>query len=199
LSALGIQVGRPSVLEFESGVFVRGKLEGVERRGGKLTLLRFSQCTVNYGDRILFRPEWGDYDMAVGERIVSVFNGAADKDAFHQVALIPKERTIKQLPDKQGERLQELYRVVRNIRDSRKNYDKLEAIWNEQQQDYPSDWLLSMEILEILRNNNVASELQKAITEFLKARQVANTGLSVLIDWGFRLIDYHKADLETAA
>ena len=55
--------------------------------------------------------------MAVGERISSVFNGAADKDAFLQVALVPKERTIKVPSDAKRKKLENLYQQVRDIRE----------------------------------------------------------------------------------
>ena len=54
--------------------------------------------------------------MAVGEKIVSVFNGAADKDAYNQVALVPKERTIKIPSDAKRKKLESLYQQVRDIR-----------------------------------------------------------------------------------
>ncbi len=90
-----ISEGKNARLEFESGVVVEGKVEKILRRDEKMLVITFSNCRAKYGDRVLFDPDWGTYDMAVGERIVSVFNGAADKDAFNQVALVPKERTIK--------------------------------------------------------------------------------------------------------
>src|SRR5436189_2283955 len=78
LHALGIVEGRKAKIEFVSGVVVSGKVERILRRDGKLLLITFSNCTAKYGDRILFNPDWGTYDMAVGERVGSVFNGAAD-------------------------------------------------------------------------------------------------------------------------
>ncbi|MBU0982528.1 MAG: aromatic amino acid hydroxylase, partial [candidate division Zixibacteria bacterium] len=86
---------RDVALQFESGVRVEGTLAKVLRRHNKIILMTFTDCTVTRGDQILFRPEWGNYDMAVGESIISVFNGAADKDAYLQVALVPGERTIR--------------------------------------------------------------------------------------------------------
>ena len=56
--------------------------------------------------------------MAVGEKIVSVFNGAADKDAYNEVALVPKERTIKHPSDAKRRKLENLYQQVRDIRDT---------------------------------------------------------------------------------
>src|SRR5262249_12532084 len=75
LHALGIVEGRKAKIEFVSGVVVSGKVEQILRRDEKLLLITFSKCTVKYGDRVLFDPDWGVYDMAVGERISSVFNG----------------------------------------------------------------------------------------------------------------------------
>src|SRR3981081_857478 len=101
--------GKKAKLEFESGVTVEGKIDKVVRHDGKVVLITFSKCTAKYGDRVLFEPAWGNYDMAVGERISSVFNGAADKDAYNQVALVPKERTIKVPSDAKRKRLEKLY------------------------------------------------------------------------------------------
>jgi phenylalanine-4-hydroxylase len=36
-------------------------------------LIRFKNCTVTYGETVLFQPEWGVYDMAVGKKVVSAF------------------------------------------------------------------------------------------------------------------------------
>src|SRR5438874_2156306 len=95
LHALGIVEGKKAKLEFMSSIVVSGKVEKILRHDGKLLLITFSNCSAKYGDRVLFDPDWGTCDMAVGERISSVFNGAADKYAYNQVALVPKERTIK--------------------------------------------------------------------------------------------------------
>src|SRR6266702_2539622 len=114
--------GKKAKLEFESGVIVDGKIDKLLRRDGKLLLITFSNCRAKYGDRVLFNPDWGTYDMAVGERITSVFNGAADKDAYNQVALVPKERTIKVPSDAKRKRLENLYAQVRKIRESNAGY-----------------------------------------------------------------------------
>jgi len=74
-----------------------------------LLAITFSNCSAKYGERVLFNPDWGTYDMAVGERITSVFNGAADKDGYNQVALVPKERTIKVPSGAKRRRLENLY------------------------------------------------------------------------------------------
>jgi phenylalanine-4-hydroxylase len=192
LHALGIVEGRKAKIEFVSGVVVSGKVENILRRDGKLLLITFSNCTAQYGDRVLFSPNWGMYDMAVGERISSVFNGAADKDAYNQVALVPKERTIKVPSDAKRKRLENLYAQVQKIRESHSGYERLGEIWETQQAEHPEDWLLSMEIFEILDSSNQQRELKAKIEAFLKEKKAKTKDLSTLISWGFRLVDYHK-------
>jgi phenylalanine-4-hydroxylase len=187
-----IAEGKKTKLEFESGIIVEGKIDKVLRRDGELLLISFSDCTVKYGDRVLFEPAWGTYDMAVGERIISVFNGAADKDAYNQVALIPKERTIKVPSDAKRKRLENLYAQVRKIRETKTGYERLGEIWETQQAAHPNDWLLSMEIFEILDTTDQQPKLKAKIDKFLNEKKATTKDLSTLIGWGFRLVEYHK-------
>jgi phenylalanine-4-hydroxylase len=184
--------GKKAKLEFESGVTVEGKIDKILRRDDKLLLITFSNCRAKYGDRVLFDPDWGTYDMAVGERITSVFNGAADKDAYNQVALVPKERTIKVPSDAKRKRLENLYAQVRKIRESKTGYERLGEIWETQQAEHPEDWLLSMEIFEILDTTDQQPELKAKIDKFLNQKRVHDKDKAVLIEWGFRLVEYHK-------
>ena len=187
-----IAEGKKTKLEFESGVVVEGKIDKILRHDGKLLLITFSDCTVKHGDRVLFDPAWGTFDMAVGEKISSVFNGAADKDAYNQVALVPKERTIKVPSDAKRKRLENLYAQVRKIRMSKTGYDRLGEIWETQQAEHPDDWLLSMEIFELLDTTGQQPELKARIERFLNERKAKTKDLSTLINWGFRLVEYHK-------
>ena len=184
--------GKKAKLEFDSGIVIEGKVDRILRRDGKLLLITFSNCRAKHGDRVLFDPDWGTYDMAVGERIASVFNGAADKDAYNQVALVPKERTIKVPSDAKRKRLENLYAQVRKIRGSKTGYERLGEIWETQQAEHPEDWLLSMEIFEILDTTNQQPELKARIAKFLNETKAKTKDLSTLISWGFRLVDYHK-------
>ena len=187
-----LKEGQKTKLEFESGVTVDGKVDKLLQRDGKLLLITFSDCTAKYDDRILFDPSWGNYDMAVGDRITSVFNGAADKDAYNQVALVPKERTIKVPSDGKRKKLESLYAQVRQIRESKKGYERLGEIWETQQAEHPGDWLLSMEIFEILDTTDQQAELKARIEKFLNEKKAQTKDLTTLIGWGFRLVEYHK-------
>ena len=191
--------GNAAHLEFEGGIVVKGKIEKLLRRDDKLILVSFSNCTAKLGDQILFDPAWGTYDMAVGDRIVSVFNGAADNDAYNQVALVPKERTIKHPSDAKRKKLESLYQQVRDIRTRKAGYERLGEIWETQQAEHPDDWLLSMEIFEVLDDTEQQPELKERVKKFLEDKKTKTTDLSTLIGWGFRLVQYHKQGIYSAA
>jgi phenylalanine-4-hydroxylase len=198
LRKLGVIEGKKAKLEFVSGVTVAGQIDKITKRDGKLVLISFSDCTANYGDRILFEPAWGTYDMAVGARVTSVFNGAADKDAYNQVALIPKERTVKVPSDAKRKRLENLYAQVRKIRESKTGYERLGEIWETQQAEHSDDWLLSMEIFEILDEIEQQPDLRRKIDKFLNEKRASDKDKSVLIEWGFRLVKYHRQGVQAA-
>jgi phenylalanine-4-hydroxylase len=72
-------------------------LANISTENGKIILFKVEKCTVlDEKGRVLFDPSWGVYDMAVGEQITSVFCGAADKDAFLEIAYKSKPAPIMQ-------------------------------------------------------------------------------------------------------
>lgn len=82
LETYGIIEGKHVEINFESGVKVSGLIiTGVRNIFGKIMLISLQQCKVTYQDRTLFQPDWGQYDMAVGKQITSVYAGPAD--AYH--------------------------------------------------------------------------------------------------------------------
>ncbi|MEW6051522.1 MAG: aromatic amino acid hydroxylase [Candidatus Zixiibacteriota bacterium] len=184
----GIETGKDITLSFDGGVVVKGHLDRIERRNGKVILLIISNCRVTFGDRVLYKPDWGTFDMAVGEKIVSVFSGAADKDAYDQVPLIPKERTIKVTYDVHAKRLHALYQQIRDIREHRRPYDELPGLWADLKANHPHDWLASMEILEILFKKSLYPELRLEIKQNLEAKARTHKELTKLIDDGLMLI-----------
>jgi len=193
-----LREGENANLEFSGGVTVSGHVERLVRQDGKLLVVTFSNCTVKLGDRVLFDPAWGEYDMAVGDRITSVYNGAADKDAYLEVALIPKERTIKVPSDEKRRKLESLYQQVRDIRERKVGYERLGEIWETQQAEHADDWLLSMEIFELLDDAGEQNDLKQRIVTFLNQKKLTDKDKATVIEWGFRLVTYHKAGLETA-
>jgi phenylalanine-4-hydroxylase len=168
----GLHEGHDADLEFESGIRVMGIMEQVLRKNGKIVLITFTSCRVTYNSKVLFDPSWGIYDMAVGEKIVSAFSGAADPDNYRVRFSVPEEKTHKIVHSEDAKKLQELYREVKEIRQSGGNKDKLPAIWEELKKDYPRDWLLAHEIHELTSGLNNYSGLNRDLEKFLSSRRV---------------------------
>jgi len=191
LNELGIAKGKEVQLSFESGIYVSGKVENWLRKEDKLILITFSDCTVKDEEgRIYFEPSWGIYDMAVGEKIISVFNGAADKDAFEEIALVSKTNTYHAVYDEQTLHYHQLFKTVRNCRENGSKPDQLIAVWDSLRKNHREDWLCAMEILEILENRGVLPELAKEISIYLELKAAAEPEFTKLINDGFYLIKH---------
>jgi phenylalanine-4-hydroxylase len=188
LEEYGISSNKTVNLEFESGVVVKGFLERVTREKGKILLLSFTDCTVTFRDRVLFEPGWGTYDMAVGERIVSAFSGPADPNGFGLQFPVPKEKTIKIEHTKEARRLHELYKKVRDIRVNGCTAEMVKDLWDAVNKEYPEEWLLKMEILELTVENNLNSGIAEEIKNQLLRLKEDKPDYSNLIDNGFELI-----------
>ena len=188
LEGEGLIVGKKTALTFASGVEVSGKLENITRRGNAVILMTFSDCTITYNDEILFKPEWGSYNMAVGEKIISVFSGAADKDAFEQPDIVSKMRTIKVEFTDRTKRLHRLYKMIRDFREGRDSSVDLTEVRAELKSDFPSDWLLSLEIAELLTRSGNNDALLREIIEWLKQRAHTDQQVAKVISDGLRLV-----------
>ena len=188
LRAYNIYETEVVTLEFEGNISVSGEIiTGSRNLQGEIIIISFNNCTVLHNENILFQPEWGVYDMAVGKKVISAFSGPADVNSFDMMLHIPKSHTIKANKSAEKTILEGFYRTVRKIRETNKGFEKLETIFKNIQQNYPQDWLLSIEILEILKDKN-EPELLKEILVFLNNLKQNKTELEKLISNGLELI-----------
>lgn len=164
LKAYNLYENKPVTLEFEGDIIVSGtNITGMRNIHGKIILISFKDCTVTHKGEVLFKPEWGTYDMAVGAEVISAFSGPADYNSFDLITHVPSSKTIKAKRDEKKIKLEQLYASVRDFRETQKQTD-LEAILQELIQQYPNDWLLSVEILEMAKKHNKQELFQKALT-----------------------------------
>lgn len=175
LKALGIEESKKCDLVFNSGLSVNGVLKSKTRKNGKLILLSFIDCTVKYEDKILFQPEWGIYDMAIGETIPSVYNGVADPKAFG-LKYAPPTETTHQI--NYTKRELSLFRQYQSIRDYReKGIDNLKDLAEYAMKNHPNEWLLILEIYELAQND---AELLKEINYHIKRMDICHTERQLL-------------------
>lgn len=192
LERLHIQRGEACVLRFEHGIEVNGQLRDIVRsREGRIIIFEFHHASVHYnGEVILVEPQ---YSMAVGESIVSAFAGPADVEAFQPTVFVPHEKMHKISYDDKDLRLHELYRTVRETRSNRQMISQLEAVWKLSVRDFPDDWLLSLEILEILEQSQGYEPLCLDIRDYLHQQRKRRPELENLITNGLKLLNTNKS------
>ena len=187
LEVYGIYEGKKTTLLFEGNIKVEGEvITGKRDLKGKILLISFKNCTVTHNNTILFEPSWGTYDMAVGKEIVSAYAGPASVNSFENVGKISQKKTHKINYSKSELKLYKLYAEVAKMRNSNSiNSSRLEEIINILKQKYNNDWLLPLEIYELLCKTNTAlkQEVFAYLTELKK-----NSKYIKLIDNGLALL-----------
>jgi len=186
LQAYNIYEGNHVELEFEGDIKVSGEIiTGSRNLRGEIILISFKNCTVTHNNDILFQPEWGTYDMAVGKKIVSAFSGPADINSFDMITHIPSTKTIKSKKTEEREALETLYKRVRDYREKQTNED-LNQILEELINHHPQDWLLTLEIVELSKLKNLPihdkslEHLQKVKENRPEVAHLITNGLNLL-------------------
>ncbi len=150
LKAYNIYEGEQVSLEFVGGITVRGEIiTGTRNLRGEIILITFRNCTVTHGDELLFQPDWGLYHMAVGQEIVSAFNGPADLGSFDLTSHVPGEQTIRVEKDDTRQQLERLYGQIREFREGTNTTISRNKVFREVKSNHPKDWLLSVELYEL--------------------------------------------------
>ncbi len=188
LDQIGLTEGEKVNLEFTSGVTVTGQVVSKTICDGQLVLLSLMECTVTYEGKTLFEPAWGTFDMAVGSRIVSVYSGPADPDAFGLNYPAPEEKTHKISHDEKAKKLHALYQQVRDIREQNCSFALLPSLWQELKRDHPDDWLCALEMLELLKEKKIEDHFTAELVQFLVSKKSESESMAKLIDDGFAMV-----------
>lgn len=190
LAAYNFYDGKPIEFEFESGIHVKGmNVTGMRNLKGELMLIQFTDCTVTYGDEVLFSPEDGDFDMAVGKEIVSAFAGAADELSFDLV-----EHELSTLGDvveisEEDKALNGLYEKVRQVRlehppsplqAGNPPSEELLSVFDILKNKFPEDWLLPLEIYELTGASEISAYLQALTIKRPEVAHLIKGGLELL-------------------
>ena len=188
LSAYSITENKSVTLEFEGDITVKGEIiTGSRNLHGEIILVSLKNCTVTHRETILFQPEWGIYDMAVGKKVISAFSGPADVNSFDLISHVPTSKTIKAKHTAERDDLEVLYQTVRNIRKTKDTETSLAPIFEKLQTNHPNDWLLAVEIIELLKDRHEPQLLQE-VMNYLEKLKEKRTEVAHLIAGGLDLI-----------
>jgi len=176
----GIAMGSQVRLEFLSGITVAGRLQSLLREEGRNLILGFTDCRVTgLNGKCLFEPEWGRYDLAVGEAIASVWGGPSDRESFSWEDTGQVETTPHAELSERDQMLDEIYAAVRALRLHGPRASESAAAIHAALQQFPMDWLARLELLEIC-----AGERAEALRSELDGIALADTEKGRLIEMG---------------
>lgn len=192
LDDAGFQPGVRQELLYESGITLQGIFERATFYNGKLILLSFSSCLVQYKGQILFKPAWGNYDMAIGEEVISAFQGPADADAFDLEFQLPVEQTHKIIHNSQSRRLHQLYQQIRSARSGEGSMFQPADLLNEITTEYPDEWLLLLELYEFLEDAQTDKSVLALVEQRLHQIKIKNPAFKRLIDDGMKKLEMLK-------
>lgn len=168
LHGIGLRTGQRAQLRFDSGFLVDGDLVAATREGGKLILLKWRNCTVTRGSQRYFEPAWGDFDMAVGTTVTSVYGGPADRERYGQHEVGAATTTPgRQSPFSASEKAAfALYSEARALREAGVRDDAGAALLARAERDFPQEWLLRLEAIELMKPSTRRDEAaQKLVAD----------------------------------
>jgi phenylalanine-4-hydroxylase len=197
LKNLGIVIGDVATLEYEHGAIVSGRVKDITFNQNKLILLSFDDCTVTYQNKTWFEPAWGVFDLGVGEYVASACSGVPDSNAYQLSFEAPKEKTHKlNYTDKQRV-LQGLYQQIRDHRNNQEyNEVLLQSIFEDVKTNHTKDWLLTLEILELVNAQSNDSAFASQLRLNLTSLKSLSAEHDKLITDGLKLVDINMALLQ---
>jgi phenylalanine-4-hydroxylase len=100
---------------------------------------------------------------------------------------VPSSTTIKAKQTAERSDLEKLYKTVRSIRESKEETTPLTPIFKTIKANHPSDWLLVVEIAELLKDRNDHPLLEEVLN-YLEALKQKRPKIEHLITGGLDLI-----------
>lgn len=140
-------------LEFASGILVSGIFVESQVKKGRPIILSMDHASVKLGNEVLYHPEWGRFDLAVGEEVTSVFGGPADRSRYGAVEDFANKRVGQRKLTESQRRLDRLYAEIRSLReDFQKNSkiaQKLDPLIDRYLEMTTEEWLPAIELFEL--------------------------------------------------
>ncbi|TXC78482.1 aromatic amino acid hydroxylase [Luteibaculum oceani] len=142
------------------------------------------------GPVVINHEDLGRHVFIIGDPELSgAYAGPADPKAWNLSFEPPKEKTLKINHSENAKRLHTYYNEVRNIRNQDGEVSRLMEIFEILKKDYPKDWLLPLEIYEILSKWELYPEYQTQIRACLEELKGNSKEYKKLITDGINLIE----------
>ena len=184
IKSKGLKTGKVLNLHFPSGIHLKGKIKNKIEKKGTLLLITLTDCLVRRGEDILYKPDWGPFDLAVGQSITSVFSGAADEKAFgvedsFKPSLVPLRNHNQEEKDRF-----KIYKDILSIEREKNLAGKqkfLQKLFKQLKYKDSSFWLIGLELLQQTKD---FPKIRQDIVSWLKKFKGLHPSLKTLIEKG---------------
>lgn len=161
---LGLRESAKIKLGYETGCEVTGTIKGMTFIKDHLAILTLSGAKATLGDDLMFDPAWGDFDIACGAKVASVYGGPADREAFGETDDFTRKLIPRRIYADETLVRHRLYEKVRQARDAKiTDAVALAKLFSEATAATPNDWLIQTELLELAENAGLQATLVKKI------------------------------------
>ncbi|MCB0407731.1 MAG: aromatic amino acid hydroxylase, partial [Bdellovibrionales bacterium] len=189
LKVLGIQENQPAKLKYDSGIIVAGVVNQIHNIDGEPKLIQLTSCKVEWNHETLFQPEWGPFDLALGNSVTSVFAGPADRNFLNDSADFVAARVPIRKYSQEEQKTHTLFYQLRKLRETQSaNAENLKEILENWSRTESKNWLVGLEILELLNNLNGTDSLKESVKKIILTTNDSESE-SYFLD-GYRLIKH---------
>ena len=178
-------------MEFDNDIKLKGYIKNILKRDGTIILITFQDCLVKQKSKILFKPEWGNYDIICGTKITSVYNGPADSNNYYidfnekksNYSLKYNTSSTKKIDSL----LNNLFKEIALLK-GEGNINDYFNIYKDMKKKSVVDWLLKYKLLEVTNCNKNISWILEIYKDLEKISQ-KNSDLSRAIKRGLKLFN----------
>ncbi|MBL7545280.1 MAG: aromatic amino acid hydroxylase [Bdellovibrionaceae bacterium] len=168
---LGLELGKKLTINFQNGFVVEGIYCGRIIRKQKTLVMKFKEAHVTKSGKVFYQPDWGPFDLVLGSTVTSVYSGPADRFAYGQ----NDDFVVKKISTKQPSAIDlQIYQIYSDLRHLRTKFDfssavlpTLQSFFNKTQELDPNDWLVVLEIYEILISKKLILSRETGYEELL--------------------------------
>ena len=184
LHKLGLAEGKFCSLNYENGWKIQGIFQEFLYHNKQPVLLRWADVQL-FDPKNLMSTTLTSYVLPLGTEILSVFNGAADKEAFevNQPVTVIKVKAT----EPKNLKYETCYKQIRDIRENQVADTGVSEIWSKIKTEPELTWLCILEMFEFMtrydKSNCLANEIQKEMLEFASN----NPSYATLIQNGIKL------------
>jgi phenylalanine-4-hydroxylase len=165
-------------LNWTSGFKLKGQFKSKIEKNGKILVLTFENAHLTYLGENYFLPEWGDFDLALGSNVKSVFGGPADRLAYGEI----DEFALSRIPTPEystyDQNCFEMYKKIRSLRYEKLDPSDLNSLFISAKSKMQEEWLIFIELLELAKSihqNSLETDLLQHLRIFPYPENVKNS------------------------